>query len=214
MRISELSATTGVSIPVLKLYIRQGLLSRGVATASTQATYDQGHVDRVRLIEALRSVQDMPLAKIHDVLAVIDEPPADILTATGRAVAALPPYVNEVAGGLDATRQVVEGIGLGFLPDFPATTQLAAALEALDAAGLPADVETIRRYAAPLWQATRAELAPMSTMEAADAVAYAVLGTALYEPVILALRRLFHHALLTHDGEFAPDSGAGQAPDQ
>ena len=38
----------------------------------------------------------------------------------------------------------------------------------------------------------------MSKMPPAEALVYAVLGTALYEPVILALRRLAHHDALVH----------------
>ena len=38
----------------------------------------------------------------------------------------------------------------------------------------------------------------MSKMPPAEALGYAVLGTALYEPVILALRRLAHHDALVH----------------
>ena len=37
------------------------------------------------------------------------------------------------------------------------------------------------------------EVAPIPQMEQFEVLGYAVLGTALYEPVLLALRRLAHH---------------------
>ena len=197
MKISELSASTGVSIPVIKLYIREGLLRRGEATAPTQSTYGDDHVARIRLVEALRSVQDMPLAKIRQILSLIDSPEDDLVSATGKAVAALPPYPLEPPTDLTAARRAVEAIGLPFLPDFPATAQLQLALEALATAGLPSEADVIKRYATPLWAVAKAEVSPMVTLDDAQAVAYAVLGTGLYEPLILALRRLMHRHLLT-----------------
>ncbi|MFT4011499.1 MAG: hypothetical protein QM655_15800 [Nocardioidaceae bacterium] len=47
------------------------------------------------------------------------------------------------------------------------------------------------------YQATVATLAPRPHLGVNEAVAYAVRGTALYEPLILALRRLVRHHLLT-----------------
>ena len=37
MRISELSSVTGVPVPTIKYYIREGLLPRGERTAANQA---------------------------------------------------------------------------------------------------------------------------------------------------------------------------------
>ena len=209
MRISELADRTGVSIPVLKLYIREGLLARGAPTSATQAEYGPEHLDRVNLVQALRRVQEMPLARIREILDLIDAPPADVVTATGRAVGALPPYVPQPADLGDA-RRVVEHLGMRFAPERPATAQLQTSIEALAAAGLPVDAETLDRYAAPLWGTAEAELVPMQGMATPDAVAYAVLGTALYEPLILALRRLMHqHLLSPEDAPSGPDAGGG-----
>ncbi|MFT4081363.1 MAG: MerR family transcriptional regulator [Nocardioides sp.] len=198
MRISELAAATGTPVATLKFYLREGLLPKGEATAATQATYGQAHVDRVRLIAALSSVRELPLAKVREILAVVDQPPSDVVHATGQAVASLPPYPEPQDPTLARARNVIEELGLGFEPDYPATAQLQAALDALDSAGLPWTPEIARRYLDPLIEIGRDELAPMQQMGAtSEAVTYAVLGTALYEPLILALRRLVHHHLLT-----------------
>src|ERR1700722_7876060 len=54
MRLSELARPRGVSIPSIKFYLRGGLLPAGEALSKTQADYNQAHVDRLRLIRALR----------------------------------------------------------------------------------------------------------------------------------------------------------------
>ena len=37
----------------MKFYLREGLLPAGTATSATQATYDAGHLRRLRLVRAL-----------------------------------------------------------------------------------------------------------------------------------------------------------------
>jgi hypothetical protein len=61
---------------------------------------------------------------------------------------------------------------------------------------LDAAPTVLRRYSDAMRQVAAEELAPLAGMSRAEAVPYAVLGTALYEPVMLALRRLAHHHLL------------------
>ena len=40
----ELSRRSGVPIPTIKFYLREGLLPPGVATAANQADYDEEHL--------------------------------------------------------------------------------------------------------------------------------------------------------------------------
>ncbi|HET7822095.1 MAG TPA: MerR family transcriptional regulator, partial [Ornithinibacter sp.] len=49
MRISELSQASGVPLPTVKYYLREGLLMPGEATSRTRAEYGPAHVERVRL---------------------------------------------------------------------------------------------------------------------------------------------------------------------
>ena len=64
MKISELSSRTGVSIPSLKFYLREGLLPQGQLSAPNQADYSESHVRRAALIRALRDVAGLSIAKI------------------------------------------------------------------------------------------------------------------------------------------------------
>ena len=53
MRIAELSRDSGVPVPTIKYYVREGLLPPGELTSPNQAQYDASHLRRLRLIRAL-----------------------------------------------------------------------------------------------------------------------------------------------------------------
>jgi DNA-binding transcriptional MerR regulator len=74
VRISELSAQTGVPVATVKYYLREGLLPPGERTAANQARYGQQHVERLRLIRAMVEVGGVSIAGVKDVLAALDGP--------------------------------------------------------------------------------------------------------------------------------------------
>lgn len=195
MRISELATASGVPIATLKFYLREGMLERGTVTAATRAEYGPEHLERVGLIGALTGVRGLPLAKVREILAIIDEPDADLVAAMGHGVAALPPYVETPTVTSERAASTARALGIEFDPEYPASAQLEAAIEGLERAGLAWDDDIARRYWDAVLPLAREELAPVSSMSDREAVAYAVLGTALYEPIILALRRLAHRRL-------------------
>ncbi len=209
MRISELSRHSGIPVATLKFYIREGMLPRGISSSPTSAEYGDDHLVRLRLIQALSEVRGLPLAKVRDILAIIDDPDSgetnDPVHTMGEAVAALPPYVEADS---DSPRAIaaLDAIGFTYDTDYAAVAQLDSAIRAVENAGLPWDTNVLRRYADAMTEVARQELAPVPEQTAADAVTYAVLGTALFEPVILALRRLAHHHLLVQqrDEEHEP----------
>ena len=196
MKISELSERSGVPVATVKFYIREGMLPRGEALSATRAEYGDEHLARLRLIGALADVRGLPLSRVRDILALIDAPDDDPIEILGRAVGALPPYVDTVRDDHPRARAAIADLGLTYDPDFTAVAQLDEALRALEGAGLDASPAVLRRYADAMSHVAAAEIAPIAAMPLDEAVAYAVLGTALYEPVMLALRRLAHHHLL------------------
>ncbi|KAA1423675.1 MerR family transcriptional regulator [Mumia zhuanghuii] len=213
MRISELAAASGVAVPTIKYYLREGLLPPGRATSATQASYDESHLQRLRLVRSLVEVGGLPLAKVRAVLDVLADPAPAPYTAVSDALAALPPYVVETPPFVRATSALDE-IGLAYDPTSSAIAQLEAALAGLEAAGRPLDAAALGRYAAQIMviarrevDAVEAQRDPEVPAELADVVEDIVLGTILVEPVILALRRLIHAALFRerHQG----DSAAG-----
>jgi len=196
MKISELSERSGVPVATVKFYIREGMLPRGEAVSATRAEYGDEHLTRLRVIAALTDVRGLPLARVRDILTLIDAPAGDPVEILGRAVGALPPYVATERDDHPLARAAITELGLTYDPDFTAVAQLDEALRALDAAGLDASPRVLRRYGDAVRQVAAEELVPMEGMPLDEAVTYAVLGTALYEPVMLALRRLAHHHLL------------------
>jgi DNA-binding transcriptional MerR regulator len=203
MRISELARATGVPLPTVKYYLREGLLPAGRSTAATQADYDQAHVDRLRLVRALVDVGGLSLTSVATVLSVLDAGADQLPYAIGEAHTALGPLVPQDRRGksghppptraLDLTRR----LGWRVYEQAPALLQLDAALVAAEQVGIAPTVATVDRYAAAALDIAEHDIdaIPMGITGAAPggpsgAVAHVVLATVLYEPILLALRRL------------------------
>lgn len=72
MRVGELSKRSGVPVPTIKYYLREGLLPAGVLTSPNQAYYDDEHLRRLRLVRALVDVGGLSIAAVRDVLVAVD----------------------------------------------------------------------------------------------------------------------------------------------
>ena len=195
MRISALGAAAGLPVATVKYYLREGLLHPGVATSATQATYDATHVRRLLLIRALVGSVGLSLHQVRAILQLVDDPGDDLYQTLGRAVSELPP-TTEPAGVEDPdpfprARAALEALGQVYDPQYAAVAQLESALAATDAAGMPMSAERLLEYGRRMHEIAEYDLARMPA-EPHAAVEYTVLGAALYEPVILALRRLAH----------------------
>lgn len=194
MRISALAAAANLPVATVKYYLREGLLHPGVATSATQAIYDEDHVRRLRLVRALLGSVGLTVQQARSVLALVDEPGADLYATLGKAVGVLPPAAAAPGGDDDPfprARAALEALGQVYDPDFAAVGQLEGALAAAEAAGMPITPERLARYGRAVADIADYDLERMPR-EPRAAVEYTVLGTALYEPVILALRRLAH----------------------
>ncbi|MEI5583384.1 MULTISPECIES: MerR family transcriptional regulator [unclassified Agromyces] len=195
MRISALAAETGLPLATVKYYLREGLLHPGVATSATQATYDETHVRRLLLVRALIGSVGLGVQQVRAILRLVDDPGDDLYATLGRAVSHLPPATERPdAGDLDPfprARAALEALGQVYDPDYAAVAQLEAALAATEAAGMPMTSDRLLAYGRRLHEIAEYDLERLPG-EPHAAVEYTVLGTALYEPVILALRRLAH----------------------
>jgi DNA-binding transcriptional MerR regulator len=72
MRMGELAEASGVPVPTIKHYLREGLLPEPVKTSRNMAYYPPEFVDRIKLIKRLQEERFMPLKAIRSVL---DEDP-------------------------------------------------------------------------------------------------------------------------------------------
>ena len=197
MRISALAAEAGLPVATVKFYLRQRLLHPGIATSATQANYDESHVRRLRVIRALTGSVGLSVQQARTILELIDDPGDDLYTTLGRAVSALPPETEPHEASVDDSdpypraRKALEALGQVYDPGFAAVAQLEAALQATEAAGMPLSEDRLLEYGRHLREIAAYDLERMPP-EPHATVEYTVLGTALYEPVLLALRRLAH----------------------
>lgn len=189
MRISELSAQAGVTVPTIKYYLREGLLPEGERSGPTQAAYGDAHVRRLRVIRALLD-SGVSIAETRRVVAALEDPPAEAHELLGTAHAAVTPPGDDELDLADAERLVA---GLGWKPGLCSDAVLhavARALQTLERAGFAVPDDVMPVYLASVRQIAEAEIAGVPTESVDAAVSYVVLGSVLVEPLLLALRRV------------------------
>ncbi|MFF9125549.1 MerR family transcriptional regulator [Streptomyces sp. NPDC014889] len=198
MKISELSRRSGVSIPTIKYYLRDGLLPPGHATAANQAVYDEDHLRRLRLIRTLISVRHLSVnatkeilsaitheGDLHEILGiVINARPADLAAKEDQPQQPAPP------GAADALR-LVEEMGWGVAENTSAIGELGGVLAALDDLGAGIDWRALLPYAELVDRMSTLDLEQLSGMSSPlERAERAVVVSVLLEPALLALRRL------------------------
>jgi DNA-binding transcriptional MerR regulator len=204
VRMAELSRLSGVPVATIKYYLREGLLPPGERTAPNQARYDECHLERLELIRALREGAGLGIATLARVFRAMedhrrDRRPEYLMIAIGalsepRAAGA------EDGEALARARADVDRLldELGWDADrgSPAREDLARALASVHRfmPGLIGDVSELRAHAEAMRAVAEAEIPDDYSPDAdpAAALRFAVLGTVLFEPVLLALRKLAH----------------------
>lgn len=201
MRMSELSDRSGISVATVKYYLREELLDPGEALNARESSYGEKHLERLRLIRGLLQVVGASITQVREVLSIIDEKNQTPLEAMGRATSALPaisaagiPAPENQAKPQLATKLLTQ-LGFRFDPDSPTVSQLDTALGLASDVGIPLDDAQIRVYRDAARELARADFARVPWAEVEESKTFAVLGTVLYEPVILALRRLAHYEI-------------------
>jgi len=191
MLISELSARTGTSVATLKFYLREGLLMPGTALSATRSDYGEDHVRRVGVARALTDVVGLSVQQAREIFRLFGAPRAELFESLGRAMAQLPPAGAPEADDYPRARAVLERLGWLYDPRYAAVPQLEQALTAAESAGLPLSDARLDVYAPSIRSIAEYDVAQVPD-DAERAIEYSVLGTALYEPVLIALRRLAH----------------------
>lgn len=219
MRIAELSRRGGVSIPTIKYYLRENLLPPGTPAGRNQARYGDQHLERLRLIRALREVGRLSVAATAEVLAVLDEPDLPRHHLMGRAHQAVTAARAPDRTGPDwaqaraQAREWVRELGWLVAPDSPALDQVADVFAALRRLGDTGLLEQRSRYAeAALTLAGHEVRAAAGHPDPQTVLTTVVVGTVLGEALFAALRLLAHQhvsAALAGDvlQEFGDDLG-------
>ncbi|PRY69142.1 MerR-like DNA binding protein [Glaciihabitans tibetensis] len=190
MRISQLSRESTVPVATIKYYLRERLLHEGQLTSATQASYDESHVRRLRLIRALIVGAGLSIAVTRDLLDGVDAPPESGHDLLGIAHHAL---IAPTAADVDTTAvdALLDQWGWDTHGcDSAAKAAVAGAIDGIRAAGFELPEGMLDTYAGAMHTVASAEIAGVPTDSAEAAVHYVVLGTVLVEPLLLALRRL------------------------
>ncbi|MGW2227034.1 MerR family transcriptional regulator [Streptomyces formicae] len=198
MRIGELSRRTGVPVPTIKYYVREGLLAPGELSSPNQAHYDEAHERRLRLIRALLDVGGLKVAAIAEVLGAIDDPGRPLHKVLGAAADRLGGAGGadddaEATAARDAVQELIARRGWVAHESNPAGEDLARALAAMDRVGHGAFTELLDDYADAAELVARADLGYVGRrVSVDDVVESVVIGTVLGEAVFNAMRRLAH----------------------
>lgn len=220
MRISELSAASRLSVPTIKYYLREGLLPPGRPTGPTQAEYDETHVHRLRLVRTLVEVGGLGIVAVRAVLdAIADEtvPVHQMLGVAHRALGPPPdgrPVEDDAVQAREEVDRFLSEVGWSVSGDAPARLKLADALVALRRLGRSVGTEAFLPYAKAADELAAGELARMPAgAPRAALVEGAVVGTVVFETVLVALRKLAqeHHSAIrfgSAGGRAAPPADA------
>jgi DNA-binding transcriptional MerR regulator len=218
MRISELSARSGRSIPTIKYYLREGLLPPGRRTATNQADYGDDHVRRLRLLATLLDVGGLSIASTRAVLEAIADDTLGFHEVLGVAHHALAlratspaPSPDQAAAEAEIDRFLATR-AWNVKADAPARRELAAVLVSLRRLGWRVDADVFDHYATSADELARWELSRTPSDATRDrAVESVVVGTVVFETALLALRRLAeeHHSAARFGGaDQKPNAGS------
>ena len=199
MRISELADQSGVSVPTVKFYLREGILHPGRKITPRLTEYDDSHLHRLRLVRLLREVGDLPIARIKAVVTALDAPRGsvhDVFAAAADALAPppMPPQPGSEAARADA-RAAADAIiaGAGWTrvrTSAPDRENLAIVLERLaDLTGQPPDHVLSPAHVAAADALSQGEIAYLHG-DRESLLAQMVVGQVLVGEALATLRRL------------------------
>jgi|GEM_PF-198278 len=216
MRISELARQSGLPVATIKFYLREGLLPPGTPISRTQAEYSDAHLERLRLIRALRDIADLPVATVGTVLAAVDDeeiPLLDLLGVTQTAVAGFKGSAPPTEAGAEQAEKLLADLNWTLTEDSPLVDSLARVLDVLHGEGEPVDAESLRPWAEAARAVAEVEMdhIPVEAPRAEAAHIVAV-GTVIYGELLAQLRLAAQEAVsLERYGPEAQPAGAGRA---
>ncbi|MGD9934992.1 MAG: MerR family transcriptional regulator [Dehalococcoidia bacterium] len=231
---AELSEASGLPVATIKYYLREGLLPGGTRTAPNQAAYDDSHLRRLRLIRSLREVGGLGIDQIRRTIRSLDEGarPWDVVGAVSDAIGGDPGLTSRDTAWHAASAEVSAFLAARGLPHRPESTARARLVDALialrRALGIHLPAESLADYADAMEALAKLEIAATNALntptgpdpgaspaepesesrpDLALTLEAIVYGTVLFEPVILAMRRLWHERFAAEQGLGGPWQG-------
>jgi len=193
---SELSERSGVAVPSIKFYLREGLLASGEHTSPNQASYSDEHVQRLRLVRALIDVGGLSVSGVRAVLAAVDDTELPLDWAFGLAQRAIPGGVPEQeahAGsrGHAEVQQALEHAGWQISAANPGRAMAARVIDTYERLGHERLIDTLPAYLRAAELVAEADLAAVADApERAAMVETVVIGTVLGDSLLAGLRRM------------------------
>lgn len=196
MKISQLCDVSGVSVPSIKFYLREGLLPAGVHTSATQASYDDIHVERLRLIRALIDVGGLSIATARRVLEAVDTTDLPLTYVFGIAQfaisdASLYDTVDPGSTGLAVVDAAIQRRGWTVSDENPGRHGAARIIDTYETLGHENLATLSENYLDAAELIARADLdAVAQSHEIADMAEVVVVGTVLGDGLVSSLRRM------------------------
>jgi DNA-binding transcriptional MerR regulator len=196
MRIGALSARTGVPVATIKYYVREGLMAGGERTGHNQASYGEEHVRRLRLVRAMVETGSLPIAKVREVLAEVEDPSRDLDSALGVASRALSSHrVPDDApddAHLATALEIMRRRGWDRIPpEHGYVHALADVIARLDYFGISDLAELEDRYARAAEQVAEADIRLLLLREDREEILETmIVGTVLGDALFEVLRRI------------------------
>lgn len=161
MRISEVARRSGVTVPTIKYYLREGMLPPGTPLNPRDAQYSETHLERLEIIRNLREIAHLSIDTIKHLLNAADNPDLPIPALVGLAHAATLPRtdaapLDEQAQAL-ATRFYAE-LNWTIPARHPVFGQTARLLSLLQASGGPSTPDALQDYVQAVQALAQAEL--------------------------------------------------------
>ncbi|MFG3440386.1 MerR family transcriptional regulator [Nonomuraea sp. NPDC047897] len=193
---ADLTAETGVPVPTIKYYLREGLLPPGRPLGRNQAEYSQAHVRRLRLVRALIEYGGLSIADIRHLAQHLDDPGfsgGDLLGVAQLAVTAQ--HEPPSGPGREEAERVVDDLlarhGWHDLDRHPSRQTLIGLVASLTQLGREDMLGVLDDYAAAAERVAEADLRVVGELgDRERALEIVVLGTQLGDTIITALRRL------------------------
>jgi DNA-binding transcriptional MerR regulator len=215
---SELSRVSGVPIPSVKYYLREGLLPAGRRASANQADYGDEHVARLRLIRALLDVGGLSVAAAREVLAAVDDedrPLASVFDVAQRSVSRADLYTVPSPGPAEQRiDSLVAERDWHVSPGNPGRIGAAGVVNAFLRINRPELIELLDRYAEAAEIVARADLAAVAGQgDVAGMAETVVAGTVLGDAMFAALRRMAQEHVTTQLYPMSPgDPSAAEPP--
>jgi len=200
VRIKELSTRSGVSVPTIKYYLREGLLPAGELSSPNQASYGEPHLRRLGLIRALVDVGGLTLATVREVLTAADAPDLTarkVLFTAQESISTQPDVRPGEAweAAEHSLTELIERRGWQVKPDSRAWHAVVAVLVSAQELGHGVRTARLNAYAEACERIAAADLDYVLGIDELDTMLEGVvIGTVLGDTLITALRRLAHQS--------------------